>query len=180
MVPVSRSTPTPIPAPTPTPASTPTPTAASPRRARTRPRQAAPAQESIGIALKRAEQTLLRAKSAALREVGLTLPQYVALVELDAHPGIAGATLARACLVTPQAMMVVLKSMDEQGLIERTPHPRHGNVVEIRLTDVGREALSAGRRRAQPIERRVLGAFSEDELATLRALLTRMVQAIER
>jgi DNA-binding MarR family transcriptional regulator len=174
-------TPTPTPAPTPTPTPTPPPTPR--RRARTRPRNAEPTpeptQESVGIALKRAEQTLLRAKSRALRDVGLTLPQYVALVELDAHPGIAGATLARACLVTPQAMMVVLKSMDEQGLIERTPHPRHGNVVEIRLTDVGREALSAGRRQAQPIERRVLGAFSEQELATLRALLTRMVQAIE-
>lgn len=131
------------------------------------------------MALKRAEQTLMRAKSAALKEVGVTLGQYVALAELDARPGVAGATLARACLVTPQAMMVVLRSMDVQGLIERTPHPRHGSVMEIRLTDVGREALSAGRRQVQPLERRLLDAFSADELATLRALLTRVVDAID-
>ncbi len=131
------------------------------------------------MALKRAEQTLMRAKSAALKEVGVTLAQYVALAELEAHPGVAGATLARACLVTPQAMMVVLKSMDEQGLIERTPHPRHGSVMEIRLTDVGREALSAGRRQVEPLERRLLDAFSAGELATLRALLTRVVDAID-
>ena len=99
------------------------------------------------MALKRAEQALMRAKGAALKEVGVTLPQYVVLAELDAHPGVAGATLARACLVTPQAMMVVLKSMDEQGLIVRTPHPRHGSVVEIRLTDV-RDAADSGAARA--------------------------------
>ena len=131
------------------------------------------------MALKRAEQTLLRAKSAALKEVGVTLAQYVALAELDAHPGVAGATLARACLVSPQAMMVVLKSMDEQGLIERTPHPRHGSVVEIRLTDVGREALSAGRRKVKPLERRLLDAFSERELEMLRSLLARVADAVD-
>lgn len=135
--------------------------------------------EGIGMALKRAEQTLMRAKGTALKEVGVTLPQYVALAELEAHPGVAGATLARACLVTPQAMMVVLKSMDEQGLIERTPHPRHGSVVEIRLTDVGREALSAGRRKVKPLERRLLDAFSERELKTLRALLTRVAETLD-
>jgi DNA-binding MarR family transcriptional regulator len=136
-------------------------------------------QEGIGMALKRAEQTLMRAKSQALKEVGVTLPQYVALAELDAHPGVAGATLARACLVTPQAMMVVLKSMDEQGLIERTPHPRHGSVVEIRLTDIGREALGAGRRQVEPLERRLLDAFSNGELVALRSLLARVVNAID-
>jgi len=52
---------------------------------------------------------MVRAKSAALKPSGLTLAQYVAVVELDAQPGITGAALARASLVTPQAMMVVLK-----------------------------------------------------------------------
>jgi DNA-binding MarR family transcriptional regulator len=62
----------------------------------------------LGRVLKRAEQTLLRAKSAALKPLGLTLAQYVALSELDLQPGITAAALARASLVTPQAMMVVL------------------------------------------------------------------------
>jgi DNA-binding MarR family transcriptional regulator len=48
-----------------------------------------------GMALKQAEQAMVRAKSAALKPSGLTLAQYVALVELDAQPGITGAALAR-------------------------------------------------------------------------------------
>jgi DNA-binding MarR family transcriptional regulator len=131
------------------------------------------------MVLKRAEQAMLRAKSAALKPAGLTLAQYVALAELDRQPGITGATLARACLVTPQAMMVVLKSLEEQGLIVRSPHPRHPNVLELHITDAGSEVLDAGRRRAEPVERRVTDTFSPEELQALAALLTRWIQALD-
>jgi DNA-binding MarR family transcriptional regulator len=133
----------------------------------------------LGRVLKRAEQALLRAKSAALKPAGLTLAQYVALAELDQQPGITGASLARASLVTPQAMMVVLKSLDEQGLIARSPHPRHPNVLELHITAAGREALEEGRQRVEPVERRVVDTFSPAELDVLAALLTRWTEAIE-
>jgi DNA-binding MarR family transcriptional regulator len=132
-----------------------------------------------GMALKQAEQAMVRAKSAALKPSGVTLAQYVALVELDRQPGITGAALARASLVTPQAMMVVLKTLEEQGLIVRSPHPRHPSVLELRMTDAGQEALATARRLAEPVERRVLGSFSADELEILGALLTRWAQAFD-
>jgi DNA-binding MarR family transcriptional regulator len=138
------------------------------------------ADESLGKLLKRSEQTLLRAKGAAVKTVGLTLPQYVALAELEERPGLTGAALARECLVSPQAMMVVLKAMEEQGLIERTQHPLHHTVLEIHLTSVGREALSAARLRAEPIEQRITKSLSKKEIETLRALLQRCVEAVER
>jgi DNA-binding MarR family transcriptional regulator len=132
------------------------------------------------MVLKRAEQSMLRGKSAALKPAGLTVAQYVALGELDRQPGVTAATLARACLVTPQAMMVVLKGLEEQGLIVRSPHPRHANVLELKVTEPGREALRAGRERAEPVEKRILDAFSRRELETLRGLLTRWSEAAER
>jgi DNA-binding MarR family transcriptional regulator len=139
----------------------------------------APAGQRIGMVLKRAEQAMLRAKSAALKPAGLTLAQYVALAELDRQPGITGAALARASLVTPQAMMVVLKSLEEQGLIVRSPHPRHPNVLELHITDAGREALDAARHCVEPVERRVKDAFSPAELEALGALLTRWIDALD-
>jgi DNA-binding MarR family transcriptional regulator len=138
-----------------------------------------PAGQRIGMVLKRAEQAMLRAKSAALRPVGLTLAHYVAIAELDRQPGITGATLARACLVTPQAMMVVLKSLEEQGLIVRSPHPRHSNVLELYITDAGREVLDAARHRVEPVERRLTDTFSPEELEVLDALLTRWTRALD-
>jgi DNA-binding MarR family transcriptional regulator len=139
----------------------------------------APANQQLGRVLKRAEQTMLRAKSAALKPAGLTLAQYVALTELHQQPGMTGASLARACLVTPQAMMVVLRLLEEQGLITRSPHPRHPNVLEVHITDADREALHEARQRVEPVERRVLQAFAPEELGVLRALLTRWIEAVE-
>jgi DNA-binding MarR family transcriptional regulator len=138
-----------------------------------------PSEESLGKLLKRSEQTLVRAKSAAVKAVGLTLAQYVALAELAERPGITSAELARACLVSPQAMMVVLKAMEEQGLVERTQHPRHQTVLEIHLTNVGREALGEAHKCARPIERRITSALSNKEIESLRALLRRCIEAIE-
>jgi DNA-binding MarR family transcriptional regulator len=137
-------------------------------------------QERLGMLVKRAEQAMVRSKSAALKTAGLSLSQYVALSELDQQPGITAATLARACLVTPQAMMILLKTMEQQGLIERSSHPRHPNVLELHMSEVGREALHAARERIEPIEQRVFGAFSAKETAAFREFLSRFIAAFER
>jgi DNA-binding MarR family transcriptional regulator len=137
-------------------------------------------QERLGMLVKRAEQAMVRTKSAALKAVGLTPSQYVALFELDRQPGITAATLARACLVTPQAMMILLKTMEQQGLITRSSHPRHPNVLELHITEVGREALHTARERVDPIERRVFGVFPPKDLAAFRELLSRFIEAFEK
>jgi DNA-binding MarR family transcriptional regulator len=132
-----------------------------------------------GRVLKRAEQSMLSAKGAALKPCGLTLAQYVALDALEAEPGITAATLARACLITPQAIMVVLKVLEERGLISRSPHPRHANVLELHLTDAGREALQSARELVAPVEGRLDDALSERDQRDLVALLGRVIDACE-
>jgi DNA-binding MarR family transcriptional regulator len=141
---------------------------------------AATEEPRLGMLVKRAEQAMVRRKSVALKQVGLTPAQYVALVELEQQPGITAASLARACLVTPQAMMILLKTMDQQGLITRTAHARHPNVLELHMTDVGREALREARKRVDPIEQRVFGAFSAKDLVAFRELLSRFIAAFEK
>lgn len=58
--------------------------------------------ERLGLDIKRAEQALMAAKSTALKDAGLTVAQYAALLALSDNPGISGAALARECLVTPR------------------------------------------------------------------------------
>jgi DNA-binding MarR family transcriptional regulator len=135
-----------------------------------------PASERLGLDLKRAEQALMAAKHAALKP--LTVPQYAALFTLSSSPGISAAALARACLVTPQAMTVLLKGLEERGLVERTPHPWHGNVLETRLTETGRTAFETADEKAVTIERSLAGEFTEEERETLRALLGRCVKVL--
>lgn len=137
-----------------------------------------PVGERLGMDIKRAEQALMTAKAAALRPSDLTVAQYAALLTLAEQPGLSGAALARACLVTPQAMVPVLKALADRGLVARTPHPVHTHVVELRLSPAGADLLDAADQAAVRIEHRIADALTPDERETLRDLLARCVTAI--
>ncbi|MET8676634.1 MarR family transcriptional regulator [Streptomyces sp. NPDC004647] len=137
-----------------------------------------PADERLGLDIKRAEQALMAAKSAALKDLHLTVAQYAALFGLADNPGISGAALARACLVTPQAMAAVLKNLEERGLVERSAHPWHQKMLETRLTETGLETVRLADEQAVRIEQRLADALTAQERDTLRALLARCVTAV--
>ncbi|MBO0840860.1 MAG: MarR family transcriptional regulator [Sciscionella sp.] len=137
-----------------------------------------PVEQRLGMDIKRVEQELMAAKHAAVKIAGLTVPQYAALLVLSDSPGISAAALARSCLVSAQAMNVVLKNLEERGLVERTPHRWHRNIRQARLTSAGRKALTVADRRAAAIERRIYDEFSPTERDQLRALLARCSTAI--
>ena len=143
------------------------------------PNDAVRPQQRWGMVLKRAEQSMLQAKASALKPSGLTVAQYVALDTLQAEPGITAASLARACLITPQAILVVLNALDERGLVSRRSHPRHPTVLELRLTDVGEEALHGARKLVLPVERRLDEALPEPDRRKLTDLLGRVIDASE-
>ncbi|MFF4158791.1 MarR family winged helix-turn-helix transcriptional regulator [Streptomyces sp. NPDC001678] len=132
-----------------------------------------PVTERLGLHIKRVEQELMAAKHAALRPLGLTVPQYAALYMLDEQPGLSAAALARACLVTPQTIATVLSNLESKGLITRQPHPWHRKVTEVRLTDDGRRLLGQADAEAVAIERRIADGFSAEERALLIGLLAR-------
>ncbi|WP_229378593.1 MarR family winged helix-turn-helix transcriptional regulator [Streptomyces sp. VRA16 Mangrove soil] len=138
-----------------------------------------PVSERLGSHIKRAEQALNAAKLAAVKPAGLTVAQYAALLYLDEKPGISAAALARLCGVTPPTMNTVLKNLQERGLIERTPHEWHKNVLEITFTEEGRAAMAAADRRAVRVERALADAFTDDERVTLAALLDRCVTLLD-
>jgi DNA-binding MarR family transcriptional regulator len=77
-------------------------------------------------------------------------------------------------------MMILLKSMEQQGLITRSFHPRHPNVLELHMTDAGREALHAARQRVEPMEAEVFDAFSPKERLAFREYLSRFAEAFEK
>ena len=45
-----------------------------------------------------------------------------------------GADLVRACNTTLQAMNGVLATLKREGLIDRHPHPTHGRILQVALT----------------------------------------------
>ncbi|MFQ6326593.1 MULTISPECIES: MarR family winged helix-turn-helix transcriptional regulator [unclassified Nocardia] len=138
-----------------------------------------PASERIGSPIKRAEQALSAAKNAALKPAGVTVPQYAALLFLTENPGISAAALARLCGVTPPTMNTVLTNLQDRGLVERTPHEWHKNVLETRLTEKGATVMRDADARAVRVERALAAGFTTQERATLMELLDRCADLLD-
>lgn len=138
-----------------------------------------PLEERVGLHLKRAEQELMAAKSTALRPLGLTVPQYSALLLLARNPGMSAAALARGCLVTPQTMATVLANLESKGLVSRQPHRWHRSVTELQLTDEGQRLLVRADAEASAIEQGIAAEFSTTEQAQLIAMLERVSRHLQ-
>jgi DNA-binding MarR family transcriptional regulator len=119
----------------------------------------------VGYLLSQAWHAFRNAMDAALREHGLNGPQYAALSVLARDPGSSGADLARGCNTSAQAMNGVLSTLEREGLVERRPHPTHGRILQVWLTDEGERRLAA----AAPEVRALEAAIGDD--AAVRAWL---------
>ncbi len=138
-----------------------------------------PASERLGSHIKGAANALNATKHAVLKPAGLTVPQYAALLQLAENPGIPAAALARACRVTAPTMNTILKNLEQRGLVVRTPHEWHRNVLETRLSDLGAEVMNEGDAAAVRVERGLAAEFSDEERAQLISLLARCAGYLE-
>ncbi|WP_448060750.1 MarR family winged helix-turn-helix transcriptional regulator [Cellulomonas hominis] len=129
--------------------------------------------------LKRAQSALHETMAAALAEHGLTVSQYAALVGVVDEPGRSNADLARAAFVTPQTMNLLLRDLDERGLVDRTPHPQHGRVLQTRPTEAGRRTAAAATRAVAEVERRLVTGLTVTEQSALAAMLTACIDALD-
>ncbi|MDH2430756.1 MarR family transcriptional regulator [Sphaerisporangium sp. TRM90804] len=89
----------------------------------------------------RLERRLRARLDEALARHGVTTTEYMALSELRMGDGVSSAELARIAFVTPQAMNLVVRNLEQRGLIRRDPHPDGGRVLCARLTRKGLSAL---------------------------------------
>ncbi|GAA2070581.1 MarR family transcriptional regulator [Streptomyces albiaxialis] len=70
-----------------------------------------------------------------IHPLGLTLGQWTVLRELKRTPGASASELARAAVHTPQAVNRLVRTLEEEGLVERSP--ARGRVVDNHLTAKG-------------------------------------------
>jgi DNA-binding MarR family transcriptional regulator len=127
--------------------------------------------DRLGHVVKSLEQELSGAKDAVLRPMGLTVPQYSALLVIAETPGISGAELARQCLVTPQTMTTVLGNLTVKGLIERRTVPGQGRAMETTITRSGKTLLARADKKVEEVEGLLAGQLSKTDQASLRKLL---------
>lgn len=104
-------------------------------------------------------------------KLGVTASQVVALRELS-EP-ITARELAVRMACEPSNATFVLDRLEQQGLIERRPHPSDRRAKMIVLTDAGADFRATVMKHLD--ERSPLTALSGDEQETLRDLLRALV-----
>ena len=115
----------------------------------------------------------------ALAELGVTSPQFVVLTMLKAYPGLSGADLARVALLTPQTIGVIIRNLERDGAIRKTPHPIHSRLLQWTLTRRGATLLDRCRRHVNAVERRLSAGLSAKAQVTVRRWLARIASGFQ-
>jgi DNA-binding MarR family transcriptional regulator len=134
-----------------------------------------------GFLIRQVWHELRGAMDVALRPHGLSAAQYGVISVLSRDPGVSGAELARASNISPQAMNELLGVLERSGLVERSPHPTHGRILQVNLTDEGRRRLDEARPAVDRLEKLIDEGYTKEQIALAREWLVtaaqRMVEA---
>ncbi|MFS1299619.1 MarR family winged helix-turn-helix transcriptional regulator [Streptosporangium longisporum] len=133
---------------------------------------------SVGYLLKQAAAALRSAMDAALSPLGLSVPQYACLEQLGQRPGLSNAQLAEAVFVTRQSMNLVLRGLQERGLVTRPATAPRGRALPTHLTPEGRELWRTASVAVRAVEDRMLAPFSPDGKEGLRRDLAVCIAAL--
>ena len=114
----------------------------------------------------------------ALSRHGVTTTEYMALSELRLREGPSSAQLARISFVSAQAMNLVIRDLEQRGLVQRRPDPRGGRILRVALTRAGLTTLRRCDRALDEIEQVMLTALDEQDRKTLGDHLAECAQAL--
>jgi len=132
--------------------------------------------DRLGFLLAKAKMAIQAVMDAELAPLGITIAQYGMLTILAAKPGLSSAELARECCVSPQSTATLVARLAAEGCLSRRPHPRHGRVIELRVTPKGRGLLARASGTVDRVEHELLLCeLSPEEQDHLRELMRRVL-----
>ena len=135
----------------------------------------------LGFLLKSLQHTLRQRIDETLRKQGveLSFAQFAALFNLHCDSGVTGARLARRAFVSAQTMNSALRALEQEGYIERRPHPLSRRADSWSLTEAGLEELKRARQVGSTVFERMLAGFNAKETTAFEDYLRRCIAALD-
>lgn len=106
-----------------------------------------------------------------LAPLGVTHPQFIALVMLDAYPAASGAQVARLALLTPQTLTVILANLERARLVRRRRSDANRRVILHELTPSGTATLASCKQIAARVEAEMMAGVSPADASVILAWL---------
>ena len=128
------------------------------------------------FALYSASLQMTKAYKPLLQGIGLTYPQYLAMLVLWERDGITVGEISSRLLTEPGSLTPLLKRLEAEGLLRRTRNRVDERVVELQLTEAGR----ALKQRAKDFPHCMTecSGLSPEALLALRDQLTKLRDAL--
>ena len=131
--------------------------------------------EPLGYLLHRVASALRSEVTASVLDpLDLTFPQYICLRLLSKYGDRSNAELARDTGVSPQAMNMVLRGLEERGLVSRPASVASGRSLPATLTRRGRELLARTDSGVKSAEHRLLASLTDTQQREFRQILAVM------
>ncbi len=129
--------------------------------------------------INRAARLFARVGEGRLRALGFGVGQLPVLAMLKGGATLPQKELARLAHIEQPSMAQTLARMERDGMIRRAPDPADGRSTLISLTAQAESRLPAARRVLFQGNDEALRGFDQAEIATLTALLQRVVTNLE-
>lgn len=135
---------------------------------------------SASFWMNRASRTLVRLQDERLRPLGFGMGHMPVLHALQDGGALSQKELAQRARVEQPTMAEMLGRMERDGVVEREPNPADKRGTLISLSRRARARWPKGKEALMQVEAEAMAGFSAKEKATLRALLQRVVENLER
>jgi DNA-binding MarR family transcriptional regulator len=130
------------------------------------------ADKPLGFLLSRVANALRAEVTATVLDpLGVTFPQYLCMRILSQHPGRSNADLARDFHVSPQAMNIVLRGLEERGLVRRPASVPSGRSLPAEVTREGKELLQRTDSGVRAAERKLMANLTARQQREFKSIL---------
>lgn len=135
-----------------------------------------PERRTLGFLLRDTSRLMRRRFVQRAREVGLPLNRSEAAVLRHVHrePGMSQAQLAEQLDLEAIALVRLIDSLQDAGLVERRPHPHDRRIRTLWLTEAALPIVAQVLAVTDEVRAQALEGFSDDDRDTLLGLLLRV------
>jgi DNA-binding MarR family transcriptional regulator len=128
--------------------------------------------QPLGYLLSRAMWALKSDVTATVLEpLEVAFPEYLCMRVLSKFPGQSNADLARALNVSPQAMNMVIRGLEDRGLVTRPASVSSGRSLPAELTREGAELLKRTDTGVRAAEERLMRNLTDKERQEFKRIL---------
>jgi DNA-binding MarR family transcriptional regulator len=137
-----------------------------------------PLGHQLAMQLRAAHAHLRRRSNAVFAPFGMTTDQYVLLTVLAQQGEATQQELVRRCFSDTATIGTMVSLLEAKGLVARTPHPRDGRALSVKLTRSGRRLAAEMRKCSAGLRIALAGLFDEREMTQLIQFLGRIAGAL--